>query len=625
MSDDDLDFDEIESAFTFLGDNEGGNDYLDIASKPENFKQFSRKYFQDKAVSAYKYTKHPIQGPLLKQIWGDEDTERMLAVWYAIVRFMGDIPSDENDDEPMDNLQKVQFICNVGITRPNTRDEIFSQVCKQLTENPSKPSRARGWILLALVCGSFLPSEALLGVLKNFINNGPSKYAPFIMKQLERTIKNGMREHPPTACELMMCFKKQPIKFQVHFFVGSHDVECDSQATNQELVVQCYDHAALNPELGLGIYIASPTMDMMTSVSSGYSHVLDTIFEYENLASQGNDWRLVAAQQPWVVMLRKEVFAPWFEGKVNIDLIYSQIMDGLIRGIYTTDDDVELAALLAQRYLVKFGNKLNASQLLDDLRSHPVAGMQRHAAKDWAELATEAFDAREYYSDSVSVEDVKIDVIQFARSRWFMEFSRRFVHVSLTLDAEKTMENVTVFVNGRGLYVVGSGVQSGQAKYSDASLHILFSSMVGISSTSPTHHGSQIHTFTVSYVSDNGCHKAKFVALAAKKLRDFADQFLRGITFRSKYCMATIDYKSPGTNSEFLSFSQGDLIILPKMWAEVEEGGWASGICERTKKSGDFPTANVVILPSLFRPSSATLDVFREYVKSIAPASNDEL
>jgi hypothetical protein len=72
--------------------------------------------------------------------------------FMCVLGFMGDRPLNRP-------LVAGAELVALGALRPELRDEIFVQLAKQLTANPSAASAERGWVLLYACLATFAPSE----------------------------------------------------------------------------------------------------------------------------------------------------------------------------------------------------------------------------------------------------------------------------------------------------------------------------------------------------------------------------------------------------------------------------------------------------------------------------------
>ncbi|XP_016873274.1 unconventional myosin-VIIa isoform X11 [Homo sapiens] len=531
------------------------------------------------------------------------------------------------EDRPTSNLEKLHFIIGNGILRPALRDEIYCQISKQLTHNPSKSSYARGWILVSLCVGCFAPSEKFVKYLRNFIHGGPPGYAPYCEERLRRTFVNGTRTQPPSWLELQATKSKKPIMLPVTFMDGTtKTLLTDSATTAKELCNALADKISLKDRFGFSLYIAlfdkqrhaqqrgprpqaqgryrvaghslpgffSPMLlcFQVSSLGSGSDHVMDAISQCEQYAKeQGAQER----NAPWRLFFRKEVFTPWHspsEDNVATNLIYQQVVRGVKFGEYRCEKEDDLAELASQQYFVDYGSEMILERLLNlvptyipDREITPLKTLEK-----WAQLAIAAHKKGIYAQRRTDAQKVKEDVVSYARFKWPLLFSR-FYEAYKFSGPSLPKNDVIVAVNWTGVYFVDEQEQ--------VLLELSFPEIMAVSSSRGAK--TTAPSFTLATIKGD---EYTFTSSNAEDIRDLVVTFLEGLRKRSKYVVALQDNPNPaGEESGFLSFAKGDLIILDHDTGEqVMNSGWANGINERTKQRGDFPTDSVYVMPTVTMP-----------------------
>ncbi|KAF8705905.1 MyTH4 domain, partial [Rhizoctonia solani] len=108
-----------------------------------------------------------------------------------------------------DVLEEERWLLAEGIEHGELRDEIYCQVVKQLTDNPSPESAFRGWQLLCVLLVTFPPSKNFEGYLRSFMLSKIKQtegridvMAKYCLHRLPVIAKKGPRGKPPTATEI---------------------------------------------------------------------------------------------------------------------------------------------------------------------------------------------------------------------------------------------------------------------------------------------------------------------------------------------------------------------------------------------------------------------------------------
>lgn len=499
------------------------------------------------------------------------------------------------------NLEKLHFIIGHGILRPELRDEIFCQICKQLVDNPSMTSFAKGWILLSLCIGCFPPSEEFSKYLRYFIRCGPELYGPYCENRLDRTLKNGLRTQPPSYLELHATRHMTPISLTVHLMDDTKKkIQVDSASTAKEAVSQLCTSMGLTDFFGFGIVISM--YDKILSLGNGSEHIMDAISNCEQYVKEQG---LKESKAPWKLYLRKEFFTPWYDPSLDsksTNLIYKQIVRGLNFGEYRCKTENDTAMICALEYYAENGGNLDLRLLRNLIPEYvpkdSLANGDKAIAR-WEELIIKSFKQSAVVNERRPSKEAKEHIVIYAQLNWSIRFSRVFEAVR-TEGPELLSDNINIAINSERILFIDETEQ--------VLADILYPEIKSVSFTQDEYSPiAELHINTIQK------QDFTFKCIDAKDVVYLINYIINNLKVRSRFGVAVQDYKPSEDLEGHLTLSRGDLVhfesgVTGAHIMSMNER-WAKGHVKGVL--GDFPINAVQVLPVLFEPKSHVLELYK--------------
>ncbi|KAH7727939.1 hypothetical protein AAVH_04183 [Aphelenchoides avenae] len=504
------------------------------------------------------------------------------------------------DSRPTTSLEKIHFIVGHGILRPDLRDEIYCQILKQLSNNPSPKSAARGWILLALCVGCFAPTERFIRYLFCFLRQnsptGTTKYNSYVEQRLQRTLQNGTRRQPPSYAELQSTKSKKALVLRSD--ADGFTVNADSAITARELCMYLCEKVGLAESFGFSLFLA--ISDKVSSLGSGNDHVLDAISQCEQFARERGQSERNAS---WRLFFRKEIFAPWHDPKadaIGTSLVYEQVVRGVKYGEYRCEKEDELALLVAQQFFVDQGgphldvDRLDAS-LAKYLPDFERTKRGKPSTEKWLQLAMNTFRKKLMNLNDLTIQRVKEDVVAFAQHKWPLLFSR-FYEAYKFAGPPLPKNEVIIAVNSTGVFVVDDREQ--------ILLELTFPEISAVTCSVAKRLGTD--TVTIQLV---GRDEYTFQSPNADDIRELVVHFVNGLKTRSKYLLVVRGHKADAGH-DLIECQKGDLLILSddvrgdtvprEQYVKVEN--------TRTGMHGMTATGCIYVIPTITQPTTDVLE-----------------
>ncbi|KAG6920068.1 hypothetical protein DXG01_010136 [Tephrocybe rancida] len=151
---------------------------------------------------------------VIQQLMGDRErdkaaTPRMPPDQNSSPMNAGNVSSLSLPGNAAGLLEDERWLLGEGLAHGELRDEIYCQLMKQLTGNPSTESVFKGWQLLCVALITFPPSKNFETYLSSFLQQHTTQHegrvdvmAKYCLRRLSYISKKGPRGKPPTLAEI---------------------------------------------------------------------------------------------------------------------------------------------------------------------------------------------------------------------------------------------------------------------------------------------------------------------------------------------------------------------------------------------------------------------------------------
>ncbi|XP_063078539.1 unconventional myosin-VIIb [Engraulis encrasicolus] len=493
---------------------------------------------------------------------------------------------------PMTSLEKIHIIVGYALSRPDIRDEIFCQICKQLTGNSNASSSKKGWILMSICLGIFPPTQDFMRYLRNFIRRGPADDSSYCMERLLRTVANGARQELACWLEMDACRSKKPVKVKLSLPDGrSLTLQVDSASISSEICSAVAKATGIRDDYGFSLYMAMH--DKMWSLGNQGEHLMDAIAQCEQeVRRQGNEEHTA----PYKLSFRKELFAPWPcpPDPAATSLTYRQVISGLQSGDYMSEKEDDFVQLAAMHYFVKFGSACspdNTRQVVREVINTTL--IENKSEQRWIQIVTTAHTKGSYINSQKSTETVQQEVVDYVRRTWPIFFSR-FFEITYLSGPPLPQDKLILAVDWSGL----SFFETKEKICMELPYAELQDVIISRNQAGPI--GAMISLSTL---------RGEIIMEVQKgeELVEMVGGFLEGLRQRSLYAVAHRDANKQD-DPDFLVYRRGDLLELHRDRNFSEDDRWIHATNERTSQSGAVSTDAIIILPTVTRPTEDTLN-----------------